>query len=208
MPGVRVAARLIRDARRRAGLSQRELAHRAGTSQSTVSAYESGRKDPTAGTLARILAAAGATLEAAAGPENTREYLASRRPRYEPPSLADTAARIAGGEEPWFAVREFLDGVNYLAEVEHPAATGRLLAIRPPALDDGRLAALLGALAEHLAAAYAVPRPDWSIEPHRFLRRWWFPAGAPAFEALAIRDSPAAFRRRGIFILPSMLDRV
>jgi transcriptional regulator with XRE-family HTH domain len=54
--------RSLRDARRRAGLTQAELAHRAGTSQATVSAYESGRKQPSVETLGRLLAAAGLRL--------------------------------------------------------------------------------------------------------------------------------------------------
>jgi transcriptional regulator with XRE-family HTH domain len=51
-------------ARVEAGLSQLELARRAGTSRPTLSAYEHGRKAPTADTLERLLAAAGFRLEA------------------------------------------------------------------------------------------------------------------------------------------------
>ncbi len=53
---------LIQQARADAGLSQRALAERAGTSQATLSAYERGRKDPSASTLARLLAATGSKL--------------------------------------------------------------------------------------------------------------------------------------------------
>src|SRR6185436_5861983 len=53
------AAATLRAARRRAGLSLRELARRAGTSHSTLSAYETGRKVPTVETLDRIVRAAG-----------------------------------------------------------------------------------------------------------------------------------------------------
>ncbi len=60
-------SREIRDARRRAGHSQAELAERAGTSQATVSAYETGAKSPSAETLARLLAAAGSRLRVEAG---------------------------------------------------------------------------------------------------------------------------------------------
>lgn len=49
----------IRRARENAGLSQRALAERAGTSQPTISAYESGRKVPEQATLERLLRAAG-----------------------------------------------------------------------------------------------------------------------------------------------------
>lgn len=54
---------LLRDARARAGLTQRALAERAGTSQSTIAAYEAGRKDPTATTLLRVLLACGQRVE-------------------------------------------------------------------------------------------------------------------------------------------------
>lgn len=56
------AGNLIKQARYRSGLSQRELARRAGTSQATLSAYESGRKSPSLDTLARIIRAAGQDL--------------------------------------------------------------------------------------------------------------------------------------------------
>ena len=53
---------LIRLARLDAGFSQRELADRAGTSQPTIAAYETGRKIPTFDTLLRIVRAAGSDL--------------------------------------------------------------------------------------------------------------------------------------------------
>jgi len=59
------AAVAIRDARRRAGLTQVELASRAGTSQATISAYEHGRKEPSVETLSRLLAATGTRLTTA-----------------------------------------------------------------------------------------------------------------------------------------------
>jgi transcriptional regulator with XRE-family HTH domain len=55
-------ASALRDARRRSGLSQTALAAAAGTSQATVSAYESGRKAPSVATLERLLAATGHRL--------------------------------------------------------------------------------------------------------------------------------------------------
>src|SRR3954469_20614316 len=56
------AGAAVHDARTRAGLSQAELARRAGTSQAAVSAYESGAKQPSVATFSRLLAAAGARL--------------------------------------------------------------------------------------------------------------------------------------------------
>jgi transcriptional regulator with XRE-family HTH domain len=56
------AATVLREARERAGLTQADLARRAGTSQAAISAYEHGAKDPSVETLSRLLAASGARL--------------------------------------------------------------------------------------------------------------------------------------------------
>ncbi len=77
------AATLIRRARTAAGLTQAELAARAGTSQATVSLYERARKDPSAATLDRLLRAAGWRLEAAPMPQPTPAQLAERATRLE-----------------------------------------------------------------------------------------------------------------------------
>ena len=58
------AATALRHARRRAGLSQRKLAGRAGVPQSTVARIESGTVDPAVSTLDRLLRACGEQLEA------------------------------------------------------------------------------------------------------------------------------------------------
>ena len=51
-------------------------------------------------------------------------------------------------------------------------------------------------------------RPVWATEPDRFLECFWFVSGVPGFRAIAIAQSPAAFRRRGIFIARDALSRV
>lgn len=59
MPG-----RWLRQARRRAGLTQRELAERTGVPQATIGRIEAGSVDPRVGTLDRLLRACGELLEA------------------------------------------------------------------------------------------------------------------------------------------------
>src|SRR6266851_7369390 len=53
---------LLRRARTGAGLSQAELAARAGVTQSVISAYESGHRQPALPTLAALVEAAGCDL--------------------------------------------------------------------------------------------------------------------------------------------------
>ena len=53
---------LLRQARKRAGLSQVELAARAGVTQSVISAYESGHRQPSIPALAALVDAAGYEL--------------------------------------------------------------------------------------------------------------------------------------------------
>ena len=57
-----MSAELLERVRLAAGLSQEDLATRAGTSRSTLSAYESGRVVPSVETLARVVRGAGFDL--------------------------------------------------------------------------------------------------------------------------------------------------
>ena len=58
----RVAGSLLHSARLRLGLSQTAFADLLGVAQPTLSAYESGRRQPTVPTLLRMLAKAGLEL--------------------------------------------------------------------------------------------------------------------------------------------------
>lgn len=78
---------MIRALRRRHGLTQAELAHRAGTSQPVVSAYEGGHRDPTYSTLRRLIEAGGERLELVASAPH-----ADLRPAAD---LDEHAARLA-----------------------------------------------------------------------------------------------------------------
>ena len=57
------AAKLVLAARKRVGLTQRELAKRTGIPQPMISAIERGHQDPRHSTLERILAAADQELD-------------------------------------------------------------------------------------------------------------------------------------------------
>jgi transcriptional regulator with XRE-family HTH domain len=85
---------LIRMARREAGLSQQQLAGRAGTSQAAVSAYESGRRSPSVDTLCRLLAAAGFEVRMRlAAPDTHAPTLAIAEAQLPAEQLADQRER-------------------------------------------------------------------------------------------------------------------
>lgn len=57
-----LSADLLREARLRAGLTQRELAARAGKPQSTIARWERGRVEPSLEALREVIRAAGLDL--------------------------------------------------------------------------------------------------------------------------------------------------
>ncbi len=120
-------------------------------------------------------------------------------------TLATVGERVRAGEDLRFAAREFLDEFSLRLRDD---LRQRAIEARPAPTGDAAADAFLGALAEHLAAAHDLTRPAWAVEPGRFLDRFWFVSDVPGFRALAIAQSPAAFRRRGIFISKGALQRV
>lgn len=120
-------------------------------------------------------------------------------------TLAGIARRTLDGEDFRHAAREFLDEFALRTEDRSRAEA---IEERPAPSGDHRYDAYLGALAEHLAVVHGLERPAWSVEPDRFLDRFWFLSETRGFRAVSIAQAPAAFRRRGIFIPERSLHRV
>jgi transcriptional regulator with XRE-family HTH domain len=152
------AAELLEQVRASSGLTQEELARRAGTSRPTLSAYEHGRKSPTVSTFARLLSRAGWELAALPQVSFTQRPSARGRPTWVPDRLPR------------------LDVTRALAAVELPihlnwSAPGRLFDLRSRAdrarvyeivLQEGRPADILayvdGALLADLWDDLVLPR--------------------------------------------------
>jgi predicted nucleotidyltransferase/DNA-binding XRE family transcriptional regulator len=91
-------AGLLREARTRAGLTQAELAQRAGVQQSVISVYEAGRRQPSVATLASLVAATGFDLDIRlrrrpSGLAQLRGPLGRRLRRHRPAVLALAATQ-------------------------------------------------------------------------------------------------------------------
>ncbi|MHB8451884.1 MAG: hypothetical protein ACYDAQ_15770 [Mycobacteriales bacterium] len=121
---------------------------------------------------------------------------------YRAASIADLAKWLVGVDEQqrWRLVAEFLEEYRH----EPPKAQLALLAPEPLETGDERWDVFLAALAEHLAARVDRAAPGWA--EHRTLRTFWFPFNTRAARADALVNSPAAFRRRGVFIAPQELE--
>ncbi|MCI0544927.1 MAG: helix-turn-helix transcriptional regulator [Actinobacteria bacterium] len=90
------SARLIREARRRAGLSQSDLAVRAGKAPSAISRWESGRSKPSLETLRQLTAAAGFDLVISLAPADAHDLALVRRTLAQTPDrrLAEMVAAV------------------------------------------------------------------------------------------------------------------
>lgn len=119
-------------------------------------------------------------------------------------TLAATADRVAGGTELRAAAADFLDDLQW---ADDDAAIADRIGSEPRFVDP-HTDAYLGALAEHIAGIHSLAVPYWAVAAHRFLDHFWWPSRTVGLYARAVVESPAAFRRRGIFIGRSTLRRV
>lgn len=180
------AARLLREARQTAGLTQTQLAEAAGTSQSVVAAYEAGSREPSVPMLSRMISASGNKLVLRFEPDSDR---------YRLRDLANDIKRERGDERRLRLVFEFLRGAS---DDGHPLKT--LVAATPASTGDQRYDAMLAAIAEHLCVQQQIDTPSWALQPKRFLDRAWWVSDLPSARAQALVNSPASFRRRGVMI--------
>jgi uncharacterized protein len=127
-------ARVIRESRRKAGLSQRALARAAKTSQPTLARYESGQVIPSLATLDRILRAAGSRLVMSLEPIPEPSALAREVLERNRDSVRDVLAQhgVSGARLFGSAAREEDDAASDLdlvVEMDQPTYV-RLAALR------------------------------------------------------------------------------
>ncbi len=190
---------LIRNARRSAGITQLELAARAGTAQPAIAAYESGAKTPNLATLERLLGAC----------EHDVELLARPRLRRGAASLAELAPTIEQDIEHGHEQDALRLLFGFADDFRGSPRPGRIALIEdePPGTGDRRFDAALAGVAELFASEGAISAPAWVNGPGRFVEPWWFVASRPAFHAYTLAHTPAVFARHGVFIAREVFDR-
>jgi transcriptional regulator with XRE-family HTH domain len=182
------AAALLRQARRAAALSQRQLAQLADTSQSAISAYEAGVREPTWPVLDRMIRASGHRLSVALEVD----------PR--PFRLNDLSRQLRSASDDRRRMRLVFEFLRSAEEDGHPLLL--LIAREPDLTGDIRFDALLAAMAEDLSVRAGIEPPGWVYGRHRFLDGFWWVSELPSARARALVHTPASYRRRGV-----MLDR-
>ena len=155
------ASRLIRRARRESHLSQTQLAQTSGIKQSSISLYETGRRDPTTDTLDRLLSSTGSQLVA----------IKTRRP-----TVAAVAEQISADvAEGRFdnAYRSFLVANDTLRA---ETALNRILlsAEEPASTGDARLDAALAGIVVYYLSPDGQPLPEWVDQSSRFVIEPWY----------------------------------
>jgi transcriptional regulator with XRE-family HTH domain len=182
------AAVVIRAARRRAGLTQAQLAQRAATTQSAVAAYESGAKQPSMRTLNRLVAAAECSVAWTLAPAQSPVSMTVG-------AIADALRRAAEPE----ALRLAADLFSTLLKTP---ATDLAPAVEhdPGSAGDQRWDALVAGLVERAVHAAGVRTPAWTAAGSRFLNRWWFLTPHRALHASFLVDTPAELANRGVFV--------
>lgn len=126
---------------------------------------------------------------------------------------AKTAVRMLAANEPlrhvWrFVVMQMLDDYRSALRHEGIEAAERMWRTAPDRTGDVRIDAALAALAEFLARRDGWRVPAWAREPDREAVPWWFVTELRGLHPRALLESPASFRRRGVFITRDALERV
>lgn len=183
----------MREVRRRSGLGQAELAARAGTSRTRLSAYEHARTDPGLETMERIAAAAG--FELAALPAGTRRV---------GDQVSKIGATLVAGDERY--------ALRLVAELADWVRTGTVswhaLDADPGRTGDRRWDALVGGVTEMLAHEFARAVPAWASAPSRFIDGWWFVTQLRTVSASVLVETPPALAARGVLLSASSLRSV
>jgi hypothetical protein len=126
---------------------------------------------------------------------------------------AEAAARmLAGGERlthVWrHAVAQMLNDYQSVLRTRGIDAAAAMWSPPPGSTTDVRVDAALAAMAEYLARRDGWPPPAWVSELRREAVPWWFVTELTGLHPRALVESPASFRRRGVFITSDALERV
>ncbi|MEA2902034.1 MAG: hypothetical protein QOH36_1921 [Actinomycetota bacterium] len=187
---------MLRAARRRSGLTQKELANRSATTQSAVAAYEGGAKEPSFTTLNRLLSAAGCSVAWFLGPDRSVVH-----------DTVDAIARSLHVGDEQEALRLAADLWTRLTSTSARSSWAEI-EVDPGSTGDRRWDALVAGVVERAAHVAQVRVPLWTAAATRFLDEWWFLTPYRSLHASALVETPAELANRGVFVHESSLQSV
>lgn len=115
-------------------------------------------------------------------------------------TIKQTKEFIKNDQKNWrIYLMDFVDDFRFYRDAQMIA--------EPFELDDERIDALLASSVEYLCSEMKIPPPEWTIAVPA-PRHPWFVSGIENLKAIAIVESPLAFRIRKIFVLENFLSRV
>ena len=186
------ASTLLRASRLVSGITQKDLAALAKTSQPDISIIESGKRSPTVDTLERLLRQTGHRIIAVPGVGA---------------DATETAERIAVARSRDAALRAFIDYSDSLA-----AAVGVdrivLAVAEPHSTGSPTWDAALAALVDYWLGQSKLPKPAWISDPSRFLSEQTSPHLSDYDLEPNLASVPPEFRRRNVMLERSTLESV
>ena len=200
------ASAVLRQLRRDNGLTQRDLAAKAGVPQSTIAEVEAGQREPSLTLLSRIAESAGQSIAIRLAPLLRHSAIATAN------TIRD---RLYGGAGEGLALdvredgalRAVIDLKDALRRSSHEGFDA-LTSQAPGLVADTRWDAFLAAIVEDEAARKAISPPRWTNDPKRFNRPFWYLSKNPRFHTWEIANSPGALIRHGLFAAEDELESV
>lgn len=186
------AAAAIRAARRAGGLTQAQLAQRAGVGRQWLVALEQGHERAELGKVIAVMQALNLTLA-------TQEHSPTPADRTWL-TAADTADAIRDElkrPDTDFALRLLGRALHEFGQLTDPAEQAAFLA-EPASTGDHRWDTLLAAAVRRACRKAGVRAPQWTRTPA--LPTWWFPVYDPILTARTIQRTPVDLSNVGIWL--------
>jgi transcriptional regulator with XRE-family HTH domain len=190
-----MTGRELRRRRHQRGLTLWQVARASGTSESTISAYERGIREPSTAALERLSAV---TSVCNSSPIHTQRLLTV-------PAAAATLRR--GLRAGWSTadllrvVREMRSHARLLADADRMAFFAA-----PSTTGDPRWDALLAGAVEDLFLNEGSTAPRWTAG--HALPTFWFVGSTPSLRAYAFARTPISMQVRGVMVDPTDLEAV
>ena len=185
-------AATIRAARRARGLTQAQLAARAGVGRQWLVALEKGHDRAELGKVISVMNALGLTLTTREDtpPPAGRTWLTAA-------DAADAIRDELDRSDTDFALRLLGRALHEFGQLTDPADQAVFLA-EPPSTGDHRWDTLLAATIRGACRRAGVRAPDWTRT--RPLTSWWFPVYDPVLTARTMQRTPVDLSTKGIWL--------